>query len=1245
MTLRGGLAIVLAALMALTGLAFAGSPASAAPVYEIAGRWEAGMPTTVRSGDVVTAVWRVNVNDDQPAPANDPVDNVTFTVVAQNGTFTALPSVCKTTGVIPASGLSADAKTLTCNLGTHQEGTAVVVQAPMLADGPTGSQLTASGSIAGQTADLDPIDIVNQFGLDMRWSVGTANVATPGPGVFAVDMEWTLSKLKGSDPGQQALTYGLNIGSAVGPVSVDPQGCTPFTAGAADGHPWSGGSHPANQMDSFVGSCTLVQTGPTTFTLTLSGIDYSSANPPTLDSTGARLPVDRVALVSGSIGLRITTNQSGSVELTQGAMTYTSADGTQTAQDDPSNNTESKAWTLPGSYSSGWGRGVTGSGGTTWDNTYKVSAGTLVGQYIDTALAVNTARADDLPVGMCSALDTRYVTFDHFQWGTPPGGVPGAVIEYYTGNDPHVDPTSGSYDPDTFDCAADPGSWTATLPGDPTLVRAVRVTMTQGQAEAFNVGGHDGVAMFVRIRPDVPAGTDVWSFMTGQFDSGDWLDAAAGTCITPIPGGRYPCTTGWKDVLHIVDALPAVAKSVDRTVVTPGEPATYTLTYSANGAGSVPAAVDGYQLVDTLPAGMTYVAGSATPEPAVTTSGGQQVLTWTLNGVSTNVDHALTYQAVVDSSVTPGQVETNTVAASYGGVTSSAAAQVTVSTDGWTQISKTADTPFIPNLDGNGDGEGVWTVSVRSFDPVPQAFTDTIDILPFVGDQRGTNYHGSYSLAGVDVPDGQTVYYTTAAPATLSDDPSAPANGAPNAPSPIWSTTMPAHPTAIRVLGPALAPGAEQQFKVRVTTDGARGEDVLVNRAQGRAGHTELVMRTSAPISVANYYSAAMKKYVLDRSGKWHDANDAADYPVFNYGDTVRYRVVVTNTGQGTLTNVQVSDDKQPQLGGFHVTSLAPGRSASHEYSIKLDTSVSGTLVNTASATADTPPDSHVPPTINTDPAGLQVANYSTVKTSDPASGAMVYSGQQGPVPAVASFSDTLADLLDDAVYNHDAKATLGSVALRDRHLLWSGTIPVGGKATITYSVKVKNLQHLRRHGNRHLANVVTSDGCRVIGGRTVGCATQHRTGRFDLTVAKRVIGSTHVVAGGLVRYALRVTNKGPNTSIAPIRVTDRLPRGLELVAASGRGWTCQVDTRIDRVSCRRTTTLAPHRKAARIVVVTRATRAAIGRRLVNVARVNATGDTVSSNNRSTAAVEVTRTPALPGTGFRIAAPTWRWLA
>lgn len=1153
-------ALVTVALLAISGtflatIAEAGA-ASATPTYQIAGDWAANTPTTVKSGDVVTGVWRVNVNDDQPAPGNGPVANVNFAVTLQNGVFADLPDSCLTSGATPASSISADGKTLVCNLGTKNEGTAVVVQAPLRAGGPTGSQITASGTIAGQSADLSPIDIVNPFGMDIRWGTGTASY-TQSVGYFTTDYEWTLSKATGGDPGPQTITYNLNISSPQGSViEVDPRGCTPFSDQSADGHPWSGGSHPANEMDSTVGNCTITQTGANTFTLTLGGIDYAPANSPSLDSAGNKLPANEVALASGSIWIRILTAAEGSAVLASNAPTYTSADDTQTAQDDSSNNTESKAWTTPGEYSSGWGRGYTGSGGTTWDDTYKVAAGTEVGQYMDTLMQAHPEFPDTLPVGMCSKIDVKYATFDAFTWGAnPTGGVPGADVEYYTGPDAQLDPNSASYDPSTFDCAVADGGWSSTPPADPSLVKAVRVTMTEAQARVFN-GQHITPVVIQTIKPGDPAGTDVWSFMSAQVDgTGAWYGRNE-ICVTPIPGGRYPCTTGFADVLHVVTAVPAIRKSVDRTVVTPGTPATYTLTYAADGAGAIPPTVDGEQLVDTLPAHMTYVAGSATPAPTVTTSGsGQQVLSWTIDGVTTNIDHPLTYQAVADSSATPGQTLTNSATASYGGTTTPpATAQVTVSTNGYTTIAKTADEPFIPNVDGRGDGSGSWTVTLRSFDPLPQPYTDTIDILPYNGDGRGTSYAGTYTLGTVTAVAGATVYCTTADPSTLSDDPADPSNGAADDPSGNtvgWTTTCTTAATAVRVIGPVLAPGAEQQFTVPITTEGAKGGDELVNRAQARDGHTELVMRTSAPITVANYYSASLKKYVQASDGNWHDANSAADYPAFHYGDTIHYRIVVTNTGQGTLTNINVADDKQPSLGDFRIDSLAPGKSQQHEYSIKLDTSASGSVLNIASATADTPPDSNIPPTIPSDPAGFDVTNYTTAKTASPDSGTPVSPGQvihytikvaqQGTAAADAQLSDDLSGVLDDASYNGDVRASLGSVKITGATLTWAGTVPVGSVATVTYSVTVHDVAGLAESGDADLSNPVTSPGCLS----AASCHTDHKVGWYTYDkVADPGSGRT-VHVGDEITYTIRVVQHG-KSALSKATVVDDMSKALD---------------------------------------------------------------------------------------------------
>ena len=952
------------------------SPASAATVYEITARWAEGTPTEVASGDVVTAEWRVNVNDDAAAPANEPVDDVDFSVTIDHGLFRSLPDACLVDGVTPASSISADGKTLVCNLGTQQQGTAQVVQTPIEADGATGDRITAVGSVEGGTASVPEIGITNPFGMDMVWQSPT-NGVTWADGHVDIDVQWSLFMHKGSDAGPDTVSYTLDVSNVVGaPISVGPQACSPFTDLAATGHPWSGGNRPADQTAPFVGSCTLTPTGtPGQFTLTLTGIDYSRVQVPTKDSTGRLLPADREAVASGSVWFRFASGANNSMTLSSSAPTYVSASGA-TFVDDASNNTSNKTWTR-GGWSNAWQAEASGvQVPSWWSNEFRIAAG----QTVQSTTTADWSSPDPNAVfGQCVVLDTRHIELETAQishgWGGAP--LPGVDVEYYVGTSPLVDASSGAYDPNAFRCGDDPGGWTTT-PADTSDVKAVRAlypfsAMTGNPRASLNVRQ--------MIKADTPVGTDVWQW-GAAYANGQWvhpnrsMDPADRT--GPLtPDTRYPFIGSGRDVLYIIGVQPGVTKSVDRVSVKPGIPANYTLTYTASGTGAIAETVDGFELVDTLPLGMSYVGGSANPEPAVSVNGsGQQVLTWTLDGVPTNTPVALTYQAVADASVTPGQALTNSVTAAVGGATSTPSmAQVTVSTNGFTQIGKTTDQWFIANPEGSGDGEGSWTVTLRSEDPLPQAFTDTIDILPYNGDGRGTDFAGTYEVTSVEVPAGATVYYTDEEPAALSDDPNAQGNGAAGAPSARWKTEKPERPTAIRVIGGELAPGASFAFKVNIATQDAEPGDTYVNRAQAIAEHTELVMRTSEPLTMGTFYSSSLKKYVQNSDGDWVDANDASEYPRFRVGETVNYRIVVVNTGQGTIRDLEVRDDLQPELGSFVIEELLPGEEHAYvkEYAITLEAGSPGTVVNSACASAPRPDDSEDPVQVNCDPAGFEV--------------------------------------------------------------------------------------------------------------------------------------------------------------------------------------------------------------------------------------------------------------------------------
>lgn len=75
-------------------------------------------------------------------------------------------------------------------------------------------------------------------------------------------------------------------------------------------------------------------------------------------------------------------------------------------------------------------------------------------------------------------------------------------------------------------------------------------------------------------------------------------------------------------------------------------------------------------------------------------------------------------------------------------------------------------------------------------------------------------------------------------------------------------------------------------------------------------------------------------------------------------------------------------------------------------------------------------------------------------------------------------------------------------------------------------------------------------------------------TPTVDLSIAKDVARQ----AGDQVTYRLVVTNHGPSDTVEPIVVRDRLPARLELLGASGAGWSCVTDGRL--ATCTRAATL-----------------------------------------------------------------------
>lgn len=1035
---RALVALLLPVLTVAGGLIAPLSASAVTTVFEIEGEWGAGTPNPVKSGTGLVSTWRYNVNDGDAAPQNPTYDNLTVTFTAQSARFTELPESCLTESVEPVSVIEDAGTTLVCNLGARPLGTAELVITGMQADGITGDAVTL-GARVGEPgvnevqASLPELAMNNPFAMDMQFSGGNPRLGVVQGMTQEVNFPWALRHAPGANPGPNSVSYDLRFTTTGGEVlSAAPTGCSVQNQPNPT-YPYSGSGHAADRTAPFPGTCSLTLISANVFRLTLTGIDYSKAVVPTYDTSGVGLSTDWDVVAAGLVNVRFEYVNATTIAFTTSDPTYVSS-ANETSTGIASNNSNSRAVTR-GVWTGGWYlRGMSPpADGSQWTDTYR----TLAGQRVLASSGVRPPQGSETTTQVCTVLDTKYVTFESAAAGTLSGGVvspfPGVIYEYYTGNGTNgmVNPSSPNYNPNAFECNQADLTWQSTLPADLTTVKAIRATYPAAASIPAAVAT---LWTYAVVKPGVAVGQDIWTWTSFQ-TAGFWYhqhrsmlesDKPLSGTITP---GRYPYTGGGRDVLRIVAGSPKLTKSVDQAVTVPGATVNFTLNYRVE--APVSTTVQNVNLVDVLPAGLTYVPGSASVAPTSITG---QRLEWMMASLETNTDYTIVLSATVDADADAGQTFRNDATVNFGGITKASSASTRIREGGYTFLTKTADQQQVPHVQGAArDG---WTVRLTSADTGSQSFTDTVDILPYNGDGRGTQFSGSYALAEpVEAVAGATVYYTAADPQTIIPDPAHPSHGAAGsvAGNTIgWSTTFDPNATAVRVIGPALPAGAAQSFRIEITTEGATFGDMYVNRADARASRTELVMRTSSWFRIAAVNSIMLKKYVQDADGVWHDAQNIDDYPRFHNGDSVKYRLVVTNTGDETITNVQLSDDRfdlsaidplpDGLAAGAVISELLPG--ADNAFVLEYDLPLSGLAadeprVNNACAV---PEDTTIDESC--DPAGIIALPSSLAweKISAGAEGQPLADSEwelvrvdesQAPVGSVIAVADCIASAVD----------------------------------------------------------------------------------------------------------------------------------------------------------------------------------------------------------------------------------------
>ncbi|MBQ9890003.1 MAG: DUF11 domain-containing protein [Firmicutes bacterium] len=246
-------------------------------------------------------------------------------------------------------------------------------------------------------------------------------------------------------------------------------------------------------------------------------------------------------------------------------------------------------------------------------------------------------------------------------------------------------------------------------------------------------------------------------------------------------------------------------------------------------------------------------------------------------------------------------------------------------------------------------------------------------------------------------------------------------------------------------------------------------------------------------------------------------------------GDKVKYTVVVTNSGNVTVTGIVLADtlvaltDAQKAIG-----TLAPAESKTitYEYTVTQKDVDAGKIDNTATATGKDPKNAEV--TASDDATVTTVAadaKLTVTKTAKPTSGVGVGDEVEYTVVITNSGNVTVT-----AIALSDSLVTLNEAAF---------ALEVGASKTITYKYTVTQADVDAGEIN----NTVTATGKDPKNADVTGTASAKVTteeAEAKLTVTKKANPTSGVKFGDKVTYTVTVTNSG-NVTVSGIKLSDTL--------------------------------------------------------------------------------------------------------
>ncbi len=716
---------------------------------------------------------------------------------------------------------------------------------------------------------------------------------------------------------------------------------------------------------------------------------------------------------------------------------------------------------------------------------------------------------------------------------------------------------------------------TSALDTLPAGVAFVNASATQGTASEAS-----GVVQ-VAIGTLAPGASSTITIVVTPSAVGTLVNTARATNarVDYVPGNNTATTTTTVRLPPLPDMQ--IIKRAAPAMFTVGQTVAYILSLTNIGTGPTEGAI---AVVDTLPAGLSYVSGSG-PGWSVSESGG--VVTATNPGPIALGDSALvTIQATVRAAAFPGVLNLARVTtfrdSDAANDTSSVVNAVLGAPD--LQLAKRHAGDFTVGSPGQ------YTITVTNVGNLPTTSTITVvDTLP-----SGLGY---IAAAGAGWTTNETSGIVTATYASL---------------------ILPGDSTSFTLdvtVGPAAAPWAVNTAVSTVTGDVGAANDRGVDSTR-----------------VIGFPDVQMIKRAVGAP--------------FTVGGIATWTLTATNVGSGATTGpITITDTLAPGLTfgsaagtGFstsfadptvtatYAAALAPGDSATVTLTARVSAAASPAVANTA--LANTPGDTSAANDSSTatsavnDAPDVRLAKRHAGDFTVGVNGQYVikvYNEGSAPTTGTVTVLDTLPSGLGFVAgtgAGWTVNEALGIVTATN-----AGPIAAGDSASFTLDVSV---------GPTAMPSVVNAAVASATGdlngGNDRGIDPTNVSAALtpDLQVVKRALAPPFTV-GGTASYAITVTNVGSAATTGTITLSDTLPAGLTWISGSGAGWI--VTQSLGTVTATNAGPIAPGDSA--LVTLTVQVGAAAAPSVINSATGSTPGDASPGNDTGSSTTAVNDAPDL----------------